>query len=304
MHSWQQPEPELSAALRAAQEQLQALRRQLNSATNAQTMRSRNTTPEVKDSSWLLRNGQDELRRRRELAGIKLAKEPAQRSFIPPPQIVETEKTADTQSVERSETVTVYPSLLLAMLKQDQEAAGRVYLLLRYLDTNGRGWFHIDEIRERLTRKGSPLKMVGWRRLRQIFHQGEGIFWERDSKGRLWLRSALRIALKLDCHRLRGKRVELPIKTLLGGIGTVRAHFYASFHSGRSTDNPISRDTLDRHYRFKPANPARVRSPRPRETAAEYSGGTEEDKSNRRRTILAAGWGSLHLCRQPGQAGA
>ena len=101
-----------------------------------------------------------------------------------------------------------------------------------------------EEIRERLTKKGSPLQVVGWRRLRQIFHQGEGVFWERDSHGRLWLRSALRIALELDCDRLKGKRVELPINALLGGIGTVRAHFYASFHSGRSTDNPISRDTL------------------------------------------------------------
>ena len=131
------------------------------------------------------------------------------------------------------------------MLKQDQAAAGRVYLLLRHLDKNGRGWLPVDEIRERLTRKESPLKVMGWRRLRQLFHQGEGVFWERDDQDRLWLRSALKIALELDCHRLQGKRVELPLKALLGGIGTVRAHFYASFHSGRSTDNPISRDTLE-----------------------------------------------------------
>jgi hypothetical protein len=31
---------------------------------------------------------------------------------------------------------------------------------------------------------------------------------------------------------------------LLGGIGQVRAHFYASFHSGRQKNNPITRDTL------------------------------------------------------------
>jgi hypothetical protein len=130
------------------------------------------------------------------------------------------------------------------MLKKNQEAAGRVYLLLRYLDKSGRGWLPIEEIRQQLTRKGSPLKVIGWRRLRQLLHQGEGVYWERDSRGRLWLRSALKIALELDCNRLKGKRVDLPIKSLLGGIGEVRAHFYASFHSGRSTNNPISRETL------------------------------------------------------------
>jgi hypothetical protein len=131
------------------------------------------------------------------------------------------------------------------MLKQNQEAAGRVYLLLRYLDKAGRGWMPVEEIREQLTRKGSPLKTLGWRRLRQLLHQGEGVFWERDSQDRLWLRSALKIALELDCDRLKGKRVDLPIKTLLGGIGEVRAHFYASFHSGRTAANPISRQTLE-----------------------------------------------------------
>jgi len=240
------PVQELSPELLEAQEKLQAIRRHQNIDSKADSSGlNHHTVPGSQSASWLLRNGQQELRRRRELSGIKLAKEPAKNPFSPPPRIIETEKTADAQTVENSKTVAVYPSLLLAMLKQDQEAAGRVYLLLRYLDTSGRGWFHIDEIRERLTRKDSPLKVMGWRRLRQIFHQGEDIFWERDSRGRIWLRSPLRIALKLDCHRLRGKRVELPVKTLLGGIGTVRAHFYASFHSSRSTDNPISRETLE-----------------------------------------------------------
>ena len=105
-----------------------------------------------------------------------------------------------------------------------------MYLLLRHLDKSGRGWLQIEDIRERLTRKDSPLKVMGWRRLRMLLHQGFGVFWERDRQGRLWLRSALRIALELGCHRLKGKRVELPVEALLGGIGTVRAHFYASFH--------------------------------------------------------------------------
>ena len=195
--------------------------------------------------SELVSQAQQELERRREQACVRPARcsEPSASGRIPEPPTCSAGEASPSPRSEK--TVTVYPSLLLAMLKQNQEAAGRVYLLLRYLDKAGRGWLPVAEIREQLTRKGSPLKVIGWRRLRQLLHQGEGVFWERDREGRLWLRSALKIALELDCNRLKGKRVDLPIKTLLGGIGEVRAHFYASFHSGRTAANPISRQTLE-----------------------------------------------------------
>ena len=35
--------------------------------------------------------------------------------------------------------VIAHPTMLLALLRQHQEAAGRVWLLLRALDTDGRG---------------------------------------------------------------------------------------------------------------------------------------------------------------------
>jgi hypothetical protein len=47
----------------------------------------------------------------------------------------------------------------------------------------------------------------------------------------------------LDCHRLQGYPVELPIGELLGGIQGVRAAFYAAFHAARDA-RPISRATL------------------------------------------------------------
>jgi hypothetical protein len=36
------------------------------------------------------------------------------------------------------------------------------------------------------------------------------------------------------------------VTALLGGVGEVKAHFYASFHSGRKRANPISRETLEK----------------------------------------------------------
>ena len=233
-----------SAELLEAQQRLLRLRQELGQP-RLQQRPSAPQEPARNEVSQQLVNAQKELQHRRQLAGVTPTKTTTSGTCRSNLQPGTDEKPTKSSQNTTAGTVAVYPSLLLAMLKQDQAAAGRVYLLLRYLDTSGRGWLYVDEIRERLTRKDSPLKVMGWRRLRQIFHQGEGIFWERDNKGRIWLKSALKIALELDCQRLKGKRVDLPVNALLGGIGTVRAHFYASFHSGRGNDNPISRETLE-----------------------------------------------------------
>jgi hypothetical protein len=140
-------------------------------------------------------------------------------------------------------TVTIHPTMVLAILRQKLEAPARVYFLLRAIDGEGRGWLTIEHIRQQLTGKGAPLRICGWRRLRQLLRQGDGIFWDRDSQDQLWLRGAHKIAYKLDLGRLQGFPVELPISALLGGIQAVRAAFYATFHSGRDS-KPISRETL------------------------------------------------------------
>jgi hypothetical protein len=130
------------------------------------------------------------------------------------------------------------------MLKENLEAPGRVWLLLRALDGQGRGWLALEDVRQLLTESDSRWRICGWRRLRQLLHQGEDIFWQQDRKGRLWLRGAHRIAYKLNSDRLKGFPVELPIKELLGGIQATRAAFYASFHGGRD-QKPISRRALE-----------------------------------------------------------
>ncbi len=85
--------------------------------------------------------------------------------------------------------------------------------------------------------------MCGWRRLRQLLAEGDGVFWTRDAGGRLWLRGATKVAAALGVGRLRGAPVELPVAALTGGIQQTRAHFYAAFHSSREA-SPISRSAL------------------------------------------------------------
>jgi hypothetical protein len=145
--------------------------------------------------------------------------------------------------------IRLYPSLALGMLKAGQEAAGRLWLLLRYLDREGRGCLRIDSIKQYLSQKSSNLRLCGKRQLRNLLRAGQGVFWQRD-KTRVWLRSLPRAAARLGVAKLRGRPVALPVSVLLGGIGGVRAHFYASFHSGRDRGeaqpgSPIARATLE-----------------------------------------------------------
>ena len=141
------------------------------------------------------------------------------------------------------ETIKLYPSLALAMLREGQVAAGRIWLLLRHVDKAGRGWVDVAEARAHLCDKQSPLRVCGWRQLRKLLAAGEGIFWQREG-ARLWLRSACKVAAALHVVHLSGKPVALPIAILTEAMGTVRAHFYASFHSGRDGKRPIARQTL------------------------------------------------------------
>jgi hypothetical protein len=158
-------------------------------------------------------------------------------------------------------TITAYPSLLAAMLKADAVAAGRVWLLCRAIDRDGRGWLDVDEVRWRLVGNGrwrkqhetadASFALFGWRRLRQILQQGRGVFWSRDKRNRLWLHGAARVAEALGVERLAGRPIALPMTALTDSAAMTRAHFYAAFHSGRPATRrgefatPISRQTLE-----------------------------------------------------------
>lgn len=133
------------------------------------------------------------------------------------------------------------------MLRRELAAAGRVWLLLRHLDTQGRGWLDATSARQQLTQRQAPLRICGSRQWRNLMEQGEGVFWQQQN-GRIWLRSVAKVAAALGVWRLAGRPVALPLSCLTQGMGQVRAHLYASFHSGRQKASvaapPIARATL------------------------------------------------------------
>ncbi|MCI0728558.1 MAG: hypothetical protein L0332_17815 [Chloroflexi bacterium] len=144
--------------------------------------------------------------------------------------------------VSRREVVKHHPSLGLAALNAGEAPVYQVWLACRFLDEAGRGWLDIQDVREQLTSEVSPLRLCGWRRLRQILGQGNGCYWIWDKeRSRLWLFGVARLAVYLGVERLAGRPVELPVSVLSGDIGAFKAHLYGAWHSGRKQANPITR---------------------------------------------------------------
>lgn len=151
------------------------------------------------------------------------------------------------EAVTLPDHVKTYPTLNLAFYNE-AAAVGRILYLLKALDqvtTGGGSVLELDQVRDILTDGASPWKVYTWRRLRQILNEGEGWAWHRDDEGRIWLHSPARIARALDTGRLQGRPVYVPTKGLLKGIKRVRAHFYASWESGRPEPAPVSRARLE-----------------------------------------------------------
>lgn len=145
------------------------------------------------------------------------------------------------------QTIKVYPDMALGLLREEQVAAGRLWLLLQAVDMPGRGWIAEKAARSWFTGKRAALRFCGIRQLRNLLARGEGIFWRRTNE-RIWLRSVAKVAFALGVPRLKMRPVALPVNVLRQKIGTVRAHLYATFHSSRSQPNraqkPIARHTI------------------------------------------------------------
>ena len=140
------------------------------------------------------------------------------------------------------DTIKHYPAIGIGALKEEQATLYRVWLACRYLDGAGSGWVSLIQMRAEFASHRSKLRLCGWRRLRQILGKGNGRFWDWDkARGRVWLFGAARVAAHLGVSRLAGQPVALPMTAITEGIGDFKAHLYAAWHSGRHTDNPISR---------------------------------------------------------------
>lgn len=206
-----------------------------------------------------------------------------------------------TSSPPPLKTVKVYPDVALGMLRSELAAAGRIWLLLRHIDTQGQGWLLDQDARQSLTRRRSPLRVCGQRQLRNLLEQGEGIFWQRRH-GRIWLRSVAKVAAALSVWRLTSRPVALPVTFLTQGMGKVRAHLYASFHSGRQkaastrpAANPIARSTLQQLSHVHPRTQRRYEKQARVRAQANYAIGQRLNAPEAQHTAWQHGTAVFHL---------
>ena len=147
------------------------------------------------------------------------------------------------QSTQRPDWVNHYPSLGIAALSHEDTSAYRVWLMCRYLDDTGVGKLPVASLKAQLTNVGSSLRLFSWKRLKQVLYAGNGRFWHwNQTEQKIWLVGTAKLAQTLQVRKLAGMRVRLPVKTITAGIGEFRAHLYAAWHSGRRSENPISRE--------------------------------------------------------------
>lgn len=223
----------LSPQVIEAQARLMQLRTQLGVISRSQVDAPWDAEDAAPAVNWSLSNAQTALQDKR----LQLVRNSGYRwGTAPQPASREPwqeEGLATTEAPDNQEAiVVVHPTLLLSMLKENLEASGRVWLLLRAIDRQGRGWLHVEDIRRKLTAKDSNWRICGWRRLRQLLHQGQDIFWERDKNGRLWLKGAHRIAYTLNSGRLQGFPVELPLARFWAEFRPLGRHFTPVFMVG------------------------------------------------------------------------
>lgn len=147
------------------------------------------------------------------------------------------------------ESVKTHPSIAAAILERGQAAAGRVWLLLRAYDAAGRGWLDVDQVYRLFSAENSAWRLFKTRRRsQQILCQGEGVFWIRDDRGRLWLKGAAKVAAALSVGRLAGDPVDVPTAALLKDLATAKAAMFAaaaSVHTTRAGQaRPVTRRVL------------------------------------------------------------
>jgi hypothetical protein len=210
---------------------------------------------------------------------------------------------------QSNDWVKLYPAIGLGMLRQELTAPGRLWLLLRYLDQPGSGSIRIATVIKQLTEKSSPLYLCGKRQLRNLLHDGEGVYWIRN-KERLWLRSAAKVAYALDVERLTGQPVALSLSVLLDGIGAFRAHLYAAFHSGRTKVTPyneqampISRETMTKLSRVGQSSQRIYEEQAGVQVQANFAIGERATKENKQNCAWTRGQALFELKDYRGQQG-
>lgn len=237
----------LSPELLAAQEKLLLLRAQKGVAVQQRPLPD-GRVPGAPQQEFTLKNANQllEAYRRRDRVScqspmILQAARADQLGEIPKSDVIKSHSLATAVSGQ-VDGIKHYPSIGLAVLDQKLTNVYQVWLICLYLERqqNSHGKINLPDLRLFVREK------LGWtsRNLRYVLSSGNGRFWLRDDKDRLFRVGAARLASSLDLGRLAGDPVLLPLDVLVAGRGEFNAHLYAAYHSGRRDARPISQGAV------------------------------------------------------------
>ncbi len=147
-------------------------------------------------------------------------------------------------AVSLPDKVKVYPTLMNGFIAQGESVAARLYMLLRLVDKEGRGWLDRAYIRHLITDKTSPYHMWTQQYFGQVLRKGNGRFWQLTHNGRIRYKKVKLIVDELDCGKLEAVPVYMPSAAIVESLKTFKANCLAAFHAGRNEVNPITRQVI------------------------------------------------------------
>lgn len=149
------------------------------------------------------------------------------------------------ESREQEHFVPVYPSVAAAILRAKNAAAGRVWLLLHnHFNRAGRQVVNEDEIIDLLCSTESPLRLFTVRQWRNIRKEGDGRFWDVLTGGQVFIYGMAHTADSMNVDRLSGRRVNVPMSSLVKSTKEAKRILYLTFDASRDA-MPISRATRE-----------------------------------------------------------
>lgn len=171
--------------------------------------------------------------------------------------------------------------IALAANRAGQSTHYQLWLALRWLDSNGRGWLTQETAQTAFCAAQSANATYLYKkpRLRQLFAEGNGVYWRLDVQNQrvFYLRES-RLALALGVHQLTGRHVAIKAEQIFTNIQTFRAYCFAAWLANR--ENPISKTAIEQLTGLNPRTQLRYANLASIETTPNLSIGPRFTQTN------------------------
>ncbi|MBP8055075.1 MAG: hypothetical protein KA314_04505 [Chloroflexi bacterium] len=134
-----------------------------------------------------------------------------------------------------SGTISIFGEVLTAILKANEVAIGRVWLVARSVDRSGCGHITVASLQKALPK-------LSLRRVRQLLRDGNGRYWCLAGSS-IYLQGQARVAARLGIRRIRQNAVTVLVARLAQGVKAAKAIMWNATQ-GSHKGTPISRKKL------------------------------------------------------------